>query len=343
MNTQTVVNTDDSNVLSLNKTQREELRTHRLSERGLLLRVSAPRFNNSRPDMEATDEVCASKKASKRSVGVRKTLLPKIYLQKATVPYNQLREIVRRRLLPWDGTGWAFCPIGIYDSVMAEITAKANELKNAVAEMGRDWDQMMDEIEHMCQSGEHLGDLFDRAEFPTADEFINTWGVEIEKMQVPSTDIRVAMDDASAADLEKQIAKMLAKNASAAWSKAAQDLADAVSHVSEILNDTGDGKKRKSSVHDTLLENLQVQLDTVLAMADTINDPALRKVAEEVKRDLLAIPADTLRRNPDIRKRVGAKARALVSRTRTEAVANEQKVDDLMDELQDFASFMSDK
>jgi len=340
--------TDINPNLAPNKQQRKEMRRHLLNERGLLIQPKASRFNNSRPDPVVTAEVCTNKKASRSAVRASKTLIPKQYLSKVSVPYNQLRDITRQRLLPWGGDGWSFCPIGIYQDVRAEYAAKENEIKAAVEDMIDNWDVMLDEIEAMGEAW--LGDMFDRADFPSPDEFRRAWQVEIGVQQVQSSDIRVAMDEAAAKDLEDQITKTVVANASNAWTAAATALAEGVQHAAKILGDqaieadpdNGVKGKRRAAVHETLLDNLQVQVDTALAMAETIDDPDLKKLATAVQRDLLQIPADTIRRNPAVRDKVAKKADALASKAQTEQVANEQRAEDWVDEMSDFTGFMSD-
>jgi len=328
--------------LGLNADQRETLRTHRLSERGFLIKVTAKRVNNTRPDADATGELCDKQKASKTAVRVSKTLIPKTYLSPVTTIYNQIRDITRHKLLAWDDTGWRLCPIGIYQEVRAELNAKKTELHEAIQLVVDNWDTMMKEIKQMGDS--HLGKLFNPDDYPTAKEFQDMWDVEVSVQQIPSTDIRVVMDEASAADLEKQILQMVTANASKAWSQAANQLAQSVSHAAKILNDQGapakgeTKAKRRSPVHDTLLSNLKVQVDTVKAMADAMGDTKLKKLALAVERDILQHDAETLRSNPAVRELVGKKATALSSQCNTEVVVNKANVSGMLDEMSDFTS-----
>jgi hypothetical protein len=316
---------------ALTKAQRESIRTHRLADRGMLLRVVASRFNNKRVDKRATKELCADKSASEKAVQVSKVLVSKEFLSPVTTEYNRIRDVVRKRCLPWDGTGWVFVPIGVYQTVRAELSAAIAAKDTAVEDTAVKWEEVIKEQEPA------LGDLFNADDYPSPDEFRQAWDTNVEVQQIPSTDIRLDMDDDSVRDIANQVHKMVAGNLSGAWTESVNRLAESVKHAAAILHSTGDEDTRAAPVHDTLLENLKIQTDIVRAMGQAAGDKEMVKLADEVAREVLAFTAETLRTNPAVRGQVAKRADKLAQKVEIEKANTSKKVDAMMDDLGAFS------
>jgi hypothetical protein len=320
----------DTTVGALTKEQRDSIRTHGLPNRGLLLKLTAGRFNNKRMDRGATAELCDEKSASAAAVQVNKVLVSKQHLEPVTKHYNRLRDIIRTYCLPWDGTGWVFVPIGVYEKVRAELSLAEADKDRAVDAVAEQWEQVIEE------QRAQLGDLFDRNDYPDPDEFRAAWRTNVDVQQVPSTDIRLDMDDDAVRDIANQVHQMVSRNMTGAWSEAVTRLTESLQNVAKILNDQGSDEKRRAPIHDTLLENLRLQCSVVKAMGEAGGDKELLKLATAIEQDLLAFSTEMLRANPALRDRVGQKAAHAAERAGRECLRSSKKVDALMEELKDF-------
>lgn len=317
--------------LELTAKQRESLRQHTLGERGLLVSVKMGRFANAKCDREATTTYAGQQGISDDAVRVNKTLFGKSVITRVSTPYNQAREYARKTLLPWeDGKG--FIAIGMYQEFRATMHSYFDKIDKAVAEVVDEWPDLLREAEQM------LGKLFDPADYPTPEDFRKAWHHELVVEQIPSTDVRVAMNDAARKDLEQQIARHVAENAAKAWGSCAQQLAESLLHVAKILQDEGSESKRKAPIHNSLLENMTLQAKVTLTMAEAIGDKELQALAQRVVKATTGLSADVLRANPEFRKRMGKAVAELAEQASVEAAANESKTDSLFEELEGFAT-----
>jgi hypothetical protein len=319
---------DDVPHIGLSDEQRKNLRLHKLPQRGLLLTPSVKRFPNSQMDKAITVELCNDQHASANEATVRKKLFSKEQITAVSTPYNQLRDLYRKKLMPWS-TGTYFCPAEMYSEFIAEFTAAGKRLDAAV-------EKFATELEHIIKDrkdSDLLGGMFNESDYPDPDTFRQSWQWSIATSQVPSTDVRVKMDEAAARDVERELERAIADNAAKIWRHAATQLAEGVAHVAKILSDTGEGKARKSGVFPTLLSNLQCQIDMAKGMAASIGDESLGKLAAQVEKDLMAVDTETIKANPAIKDEVARKARNLISPTRGEVAANEAKAEQLFKDL----------
>ena len=303
-------------------------RTHKLSERMLMVKASMGRSPNTITDKSLTADILErSGCASGAAVG-KKELFAKVDISSVTTPYNQARSIVDEMTLPW-GAGWKCIPVGKYQEFIGKMNAKFLEIDKAAVAFAGDIDDLVN------RQSIRLGLLFNHDDYPSAQQFVEFWHHNIETQAMPSSDIRIALDDDMVQDIQHQTEKALAERFSGAWQEVAERLAKSIAHVSKILNSDGSGG-RKSPVNATLIENLKVQVEVTREMAVAVDDHDLINLANEVERKLLQVPAEALAANPSVKEAVGKDAQHLATRAAREVQAVDKRVQDMVNEFEGY-------
>ncbi len=303
-------------------------RSHKLSERMLMVKGTLGRCPNVITDKSLTQDILEKSGCAAGAAVGRKELFSKTDLSPVTTPYNQARSIIDEMTLPW-GAGWKCIPTGKYEEFIIRINVKFDEVDAAAKVFA---DQLPSIIERQRA---RLAGLFDHDDYPTKAQFLEFWHHGVETQAMPSTDVRIALDDAMVKDIQYQTEKALAERFSTAWQEVAERLAKGVAHVAKILNSDGAGG-RKSPVNATLIENLRTQVEVTREMAVAVDDRDLITFTHEVERKLLQIPAETLADNPSAKEQVGKAAQKLATQAAREVKAVDKRVQDMVDEFSEY-------
>jgi hypothetical protein len=303
-------------------------RTHKLSERMLLVKASLGRCPNTITDKSLTADILEQSGCAAGAAVGKKELFAKADISPVTTPYNQARSIVDEMTLPW-GAGWKCIPVGKYQEFIGKMNVKFAEIDKAANVFSKDIDAIVE------RQRQRLAGLFKEDDYPSARQFLEFWHHNIETQAMPSTDVRIALDDDMVRDIQRQTEKALADRFSHAWQEVAERLASGIAHVSKILNSDGAGG-RKSPVNATLIENLKVQVEVTREMAVAVDDHDLINLTNEVERKLLQIPSETLAANPSVKEQVGKDAEYLATRAAREVQAVDKRVQDMVNEFGDY-------
>ena len=305
-------------------------RGHTLSERMLLVKKPQGRFSNTITDRNLTADIIAKSGCKQRAAKGKKELFDPALLSPMTTPYNQNRDIDKKMTVPWSGGGWHAVAVGQYSEYKASSIAKHEECMVEARKFAANLPA------HIEAQRTELGTLFDIGDYPTAEEFLNCWHFKIQTSQIPSSDVRVSLDDEEREDIANQIAKENAELFAGAWQSVTQKMAEGIAHVAKILGSDGAGG-RKSPVNATLIPNLKAQVDIAREMGVAVDDAELVALANEVEAKLLQHESDTLARNPIAKEQVAKDAQHLATRAAREVQAVDKRVQDMVNEFGGFA------
>lgn len=311
-------------------TQPKLSRAHTLSERMLLVKKPMGRFSNTITDRSLTADIIAQSGCISGAASGRKELFDPALLSPITTPYNQNRELDKKMTLPWSGGGWHAVAVGQYTEYKAKSIAKYEEMMVLVRGFAANLPA------HIEAQRSRLGTLFNIDDYPTKEEFINCWHFKIQTDQIPSTDVRVALDKEEREDIANQIAKSNADMMAGAWTQVTEKMAEGIAHVAKILGSDGSGG-RKSPVNATLIPNLKAQVEIARSMGVAVDDLDLVNLANEVEEKLLQHESDTLARNPIVKEQVAKAAAHLATRAAREVQAVDARVQTMVNEFGGFA------
>lgn len=216
-----------------------------------------------------------------------------------------LRSYVADHTLPWMGD-LKLLPMSSFLKVMADLETLRDDFDKSVRDFLQDYD-----IQITAQAFK-LGSLFDRAQYPSAEELQGKFSVAWHVMPLPEAgDFRV--------DAENHLRKELQD----AYNKAMQDriessmaimwgrLKECISHLIDRLGTREDGKP--NIFRDSMLENAK-ELVNLLKDFNLANDPAMEQARQQLHALIDSVEPGELRKNDAIRDDVRKNAAAILDK-----------------------------
>jgi hypothetical protein len=204
---------------------------------------------------------------------------------------SEIRDWHTRQTLPWSDTGTRLLPTSNLFDYKQRLGQYETEFNNTVNEFLVDYPQI---VTMMAYS---LGRLFDRTEYPDADQIRAKYGLRYTIMPVPG-DFRVDIaDDIKAkmkSDYESAYEDRLGNAVGDAWSR----LHVTLKHMVERL-----GGNDKKIFRDSLIDNA-LELTSLLTKLNITKDPKLERARVELENSLIGVSAEDLRKSPGLRKEV---------------------------------------
>lgn len=184
---------------------------------------------------------------------------------------------------PWQDGGTRMIASTAFLDFSQRLEVKAESFKRAVAAFVADYDAMIP------RQATRLGNLFDAANYPTADEITEKFGVAIDYLPVPTAgDFRVTLADDQMAAVQASTQRMV----EAALARAAKDpikrLHKAVSKMVATLS------QPNAIFRDTMVTNIR-SLTAMMPALNIANDPKLDALTDEIQQTLGSIDPTELR------------------------------------------------
>ena len=184
---------------------------------------------------------------------------------------------------PWQDGGTRMIASASFLDFSQRLEVKVEGFRAAVLAFVADYEEMIP------RQATRLGDLFDAANYPTADEITEKFGVAIDYLPVPTAgDFRVTLADDQMAAVQASTQRMV----EAALARAAKDpikrLHKAVSKMIVTLS------QPNAIFRDTMITNIK-SLTAMMPSLNIANDPKLDALTDEIKTDLATINPSELR------------------------------------------------
>lgn len=216
---------------------------------------------------------------------------------------SEIRDWHTRQTLPWSDTGTRLLPTANLFDYKERLGHYESEFNNAVSEFLVDYPQIVTMMAY------NLGRLFDRAEYPDAEQIRAKFGLRHTIMPVPeSGDFRVDIaDDIKAkmkTDYEDAYAGRLDSAVGDAWSR----LHTTLKHMAERL-----GGNSKKIFRDSLIDNA-LELTTLLTKLNITKDPNLESARVELEKTLVGVSAEDLRESSGLRSEVASKVTEIMGK-----------------------------
>lgn len=261
------------------------------------LRIST--FSGRRKDKATESDVQLAKNAaSAKATSIHKNLFADCQELDAI---NKHVSVYRNKhyslTLPWDDAGQRLLPAKAmlkYNEVMREGEEEFQRLVRRF--LGR-YDTLV------AAAGFRLGDLFNRAEYPTMIQAARRfkWGTEFFPVPV-SGDFRL--------DVESEVQRELAENLEATINRRVGDsvgdayrrLHEVLKHMSERMEETDSTKRFRSNMLETALDTLDS-----LKYLNILGDTKLEAVRDEMVATLRSTSMESIRTRPEHRTHVKAR------------------------------------
>jgi len=277
----------------------------------LLVEFNASVWTARKLDRNATDEVVYNKRATaKDAARVNKHLLAgRQELEIIQKHVGAVRTYVYENTLPWSDAGIRLLPTLKF----LEFNDRMGKLEEEFTDLVNDFVQVYPSL--ITAQAMALGDMFDRNEYPSANEMAHKFSFRLNYMPVPKAgDFRVDVGNEAQDELQKKLAKLADERIELAMQDARQRLKAHLERMMERLKvEEINGKVAKSRIHDTLIEG-GLELCDVLKALNLINDPALEKARAKLESLLRTVDVADLRKHDEARTEVRAQVAEIMDK-----------------------------
>ena len=276
----------------------------------LLVELSISTWTARKLDKRVSQEVIASKKAHNNGAArVNKHLLAgRSELEVLTSLGSATRNYLATMTMPWSDSGIRLLPAQLFDQVNTELHRRQGEFESAVQEFVRVYPSLI------TAQAMALGDMFDRAEYPSALEMSSKFGFRFGYMPVPSTgDFRVDVGNDALKEMQELNERATKERVERAMRDAWERLKDKLAHLAERLKvEVVDGKERPRVFHDSMLQSA-FELVDVLKAFNITNDQQLELARARLEQALKGTTVELLRNDFMKREEVQQKVAGILS------------------------------
>lgn len=235
--------------------------------------------------------------------------------KKLFVDNPKLEEIMRRatatrtyvaeRTLPWMGD-LKLLPMSRFLQVSEDLARLRDEFNDAVDDFLRDYD-----LQISAQAFK-LGTLFDRTQYPSADELRHKFAITWNVLPLPEAgDFRVDAENTLKREMQEAYNKAMSERIESSMRVMWGRLHECLTHLIDRLGYKEDGKP--NIFRDSMLQNAK-DLTGLLKDFNLANDPELERARQQLNALLDGVEPDELRKNDLIREDVRKNAADILSK-----------------------------
>ena len=266
----------------------------------MLVELSISCWTARKLDKRVSQEVDSSNGTRARAGNYNKNLLAGTQKLENIVKYAaNVRAWHNANTLPWSDSGQRLLPMDNFMKYKERLGEFEQEYGALVQDFLTSYPNLVD------AAAFQLGTLFDRSEYPEAEDVAGKFRFRYVFSPVPTIgDWRVNVGQQAREELDKQWEDSVSDRIQNAMKEAWSRLHDCLSHVSERLEDSGDETKRKV-FRDSLVGNVHELID-MLKVLNVTKDPELERARALMAQTFSGLEADDLRGDADTRKGVKA-------------------------------------
>lgn len=287
----------------------------------LLVSMSLRSWSGKRTDRTASDELIASKSATKDSGAFVKNLLASAGAELKVVHQlgNALRQFVYTQTLPWsaasDGAlrGERLLATTKSMDFLRDLNGIKKEYDVAVSGLVAVWPTRVQEAMR------NLGQLADASDYPSATELPEMFSMNVELRPVPSVADFTRLNVPSA--LAQALGDRHIHQAELQVENAMRDLRDRLTtELQRISTQLGKhARGEKTRLYDSLVTNMQNLVGLARNM-NVMNNPQLAGLADKIESQLLQAPVDSYRANVTLAETASKAAQDLAMEAAVDAV-----------------------
>lgn len=266
-------------------------------------------------DKKVSDEIDASKNTKTRAGNYHKHLLA------GTAKLENLQKLVGNirnwhytQTLPWSDGGSRLLPMKNFFDYKAQLNKFESEFEQTVNDFLREYPNLV------AAAAFQLGALFDRAEYPDANELRDKFRFKYAFCPVPASgDFRVDSGEETKRELEEQYNKFYEDKLNSAMKDAWGRLHNSLTHMSTMLADLPEPRVNKKGeenftrpFRDTLISNA-LEMCGLLTKLNVTDNPELEQARKQLEQVIAGVNVDDLRRSDEKRKEVKARVDEILS------------------------------
>lgn len=277
----------------------------------LLVEFNASVWTARKLDKGATDEVVISKRAgAKDAARVNKHLLAgRNELDVIQKHVNNVRTYVYENTLPWSDTGIRLLPT----SKFMEFNDRMGVHEEEFTKLVNDFVDVYPTL--ITAQAMALGDMFDRSEYPSANEMSHKFSFRLNYMPVPKAgDFRVDVGNEAQEELQKKLAQLADERVELAMRDARDRLKSHLDRMMERLHvEEVNGEVKKGRIHDSLVEG-GLELCDALRSLNLTGDKDLEAARAKLEKLLRGVDVADLRKHPEARTEVRTQVKDIMDK-----------------------------
>jgi hypothetical protein len=257
----------------------------------VLIELSISSWTARKLDKGASREVKASNNAaSDDAARVNKNLLAGMDNLKKINDFVAIkRSEYYQMTLPWSDLGQRMLPMAGYFPFLDWKREAEDTFNRMVAEFITEYPTLI------SAQAFQLGALFNRAEYPSAEEIRSKFSFSVHLSPIPERgDFRVDAPQELIEALSKEYAEKAEERVRSAQDDLWRRLYETLRHLSDRLGYDEQGKKKV--FRDSLVDNA-VELCSILKTLNITQDPELDRARQELESMMLGVDADEIRKD----------------------------------------------
>ncbi len=270
-----------------------------ISNSAMLVDLNISVWTGRKMDKKVSEEVDATKGTKARAGNYHKKLLAgSDKLEKIQKIVSAVRTWNYNNTLPWSDGGSRLLPMKNFFEYKAMLNNFEQQYQQAVDEFLQEYPQLV------STSAFTLGSLFDRNEYPDAENLRGKFGFKYVFFPVPDAgDFRIDVEEQAKAELQQQYKSYYETKLAEAMKDAWTRLHDTLKHLSERMDYTDENKKK---FWDSTITNA-TELCGLLSNLNVTNDPKLEEARQKLEKALAGVKPEDIRESEAIRTNVKSK------------------------------------
>lgn len=273
-----------------------------IASSNILVELNISVWSARKLDKSVSKEIDVKKNTTTKAGNYNKHLLAgSDALAKIQKHASEIRDWHMRQTLPWSSTGGIrLLPMTQFFDYKKQIDEHEELFKERVNKFIDNYPNIVDAMAYK------LGQLFDRSEYPVADELQRKFKISYTFLPVPEVNHFDNINNQMREDLKEQYEKAYKDRVEFAMNSAWNRLHETVNHMVERLS--GEDKK---IFRDTLVTNA-LELTGMLTSLNITKDPKLETARQRLEKIIVGVDAEDLRQSDALRKDVANKVSELM-------------------------------
>lgn len=267
-----------------------------IASRAMLVQLSVGQWTARKLDKKVSDDVAAQHKAKHGAGNYNKVLIARGNLAAIASVVAQARADHAYLSLPWLQDGTRILPVDAFNRYTGLMQRHREAFEREVNGFCANYP------EYIAQAQDSLGDLFNRADYPSPDDMRRRFSWSVTVLPMPdAADFRVDLDAAAVAALQADMASNVQDALQNAMGDAFERLHKVVRNMADKLAayDPAQGKQG-NPFRDSLVQNVRDLVD-VLPALNLTGDARLSQAIDRVRGKLTTHDAQDLREDDALR------------------------------------------
>jgi hypothetical protein len=275
-----------------------------IGSNAMLVDLNMSTWTGRKLDKKVSDEIDVSKGTKAKAGNYNKKLLAgSDKLEQIQKVITAVRTWHYQQTLPWSDGGSRLLPMANFFDYKQTLNNFEKQFYDAVDSFIVEYPQLV------SSSAFTLGGMFDRNEYPSADNLRNKFDFKYVFIPVPDKgDFRIDVEQQAKAELQQQYEQYFQGKLNTAMKESWDRLHTVLTHISERLDYTDDSKKK---FWDSTITNA-TDLCGLLTGLNITKDPKLELAREMLEKALKGVAPDDVRESQAIRSSVKTKVDAIL-------------------------------